>query len=105
VTATGRRNSCAVKGTAMMWDNGSWSAADWLLMGFGMLLFWALVVAGIVWAVRSASGSAARRDSVPLHQSTPPARSSARDILDERYARGELSDEEYRQRRALLDAR
>lgn len=89
----------------MMWDNGSWSAADWMLMGFAMLLFWALVVTGIIWAVRSASGSAARRDSVSLHKPTPPSRASAQDILDERYARGELSDEEYRQRRELLGAR
>ena len=89
----------------MMWDNGSWSGADWMLMGFGMLVFWTLVVAGIVWAVRSASGFVARRDSAALHMPTSPARSSAQDILDERYARGELSDEEYRQRRDLLGVR
>jgi putative membrane protein len=105
MTAIGGRNACAVKGTMMMWDSGSWSGADWMLMGFGMLLFWALVVAGIVWAVRSTSGSAARRDGVSLHKPAPPARSSAHDILDERYARGELSDDEYRQRRDLLGAR
>jgi putative membrane protein len=104
MTAPGRRNSCAVKGTTMMWDNGSWSGADWMLMGFGMLVFWTLVVAGVLWAVRSASGSAARRDSVSLHEPTPPARSSGHDILDERYALGELSDEEYRHRRDLLGA-
>jgi hypothetical protein len=28
------------------WDGG-WGAGNWLLMGFGMLLFWALVVADI----------------------------------------------------------
>ena len=86
----------------MMWNHGGWGGADWMLMGFGMLVFWGLVVAGIVWAVRRAAGSAARRDGVPLDKPAPPARPSARDILDERYARGELSDDEYRQRRDLL---
>jgi len=31
-------------------------------------------------------------------QALPPARSAARDILDERYARGEIESEEYHQR-------
>ena len=59
-------------------------------------------MAGIVWAVHNASGSSLRRDAVSLAKPAPRARSSARDILDERYARGELSDDEYRQRRDVL---
>ena len=58
----------------------------WLAMGFMMLLFTALVIALVVWVVR---GSA--------HHSP------ARHLLDERFARGEISEEEYRTRRALLD--
>ncbi len=33
----------------------------------------------------------------------PQARSSARQILDERFARGEIEDEEYRRRRQELE--
>jgi uncharacterized membrane protein len=38
-------------------------------------------------------------------QGGDPSRPRAQDILDERYARGEISDEEYRTRRATLVAR
>lgn len=34
--------------------------------------------------------------------SSPPGSSTAQQILDERYARGEIDDEEYRRRRAEL---
>jgi len=39
------------EGTTMM-RHGGWSGADWVLMGVGMLVFWTLVVAGVVWLVR-----------------------------------------------------
>ena len=75
-----------------MWDHG-WSAGGWLVMALMMLIFWALVVAGVIWLVRG----------------TRPAPSSgegdARRILDERFARGEISEDEYRQRRDLLSVR
>lgn len=84
------------------WDGG-WGAGNWLVMGFGMLLFWALVVAGIVWLVRStANRPTPVPHGVPLDKPTTPARPSALAILDERYARGEISDEEYRTRRDTL---
>lgn len=82
------------------WNDG-WGVGEWLVMGFGMLLFWALVVAVIVLVVRSATGDRRDRieqDGVSLHK--PGA--TARDILDERYARGEIDDEEYRTRRDAL---
>jgi putative membrane protein len=63
----------------------------WVLMMIGMLLFWALVIAGVVWLVRSGAGQAPR-DSAK----------SANDMLDDRLAAGEISVEEYQQRRQLL---
>jgi putative membrane protein len=88
------------------WDGG-WGVGNWLLMGFGMLMFWALVVAVIVWVVRSSGWrwTGQNGPGVPLDKPTGPARPSARDILDERYARGEISDEGYRTRRDTLAAR
>ena len=73
----------------MMW-HGDWSGADWALMSAAMLLFWTAVVFGVIWLVRTVGR---------------PGRRGAQDILDERYARGELTDEEYRARRDTLAAR
>lgn len=89
----------------MMWDNG-WSGADWVWMSVGMLGFWTLVVAGVVWLVRTVRTSADRSAPGPDRQTRPGADSSnARAILDERYARGELDDEQYRTHRDLLNNR
>lgn len=86
--------------------NGGWGVGYWLLMSFGMALVWALLIAAIVLVVRYAGSPTTSSHS---HQPTGPDRSSARyrtarDILDERYARGEIGDEEYRNRRETLDS-
>jgi putative membrane protein len=88
------------------WDGG-WGLGNWLVMGVGMLAFWVLVVAGIVWLFRYTSSNRAVPGwpGAPADRSATPARPSAQAILDERYARGEISDEEYRTRRDTLAAR
>ena len=85
------------------WDSG-WGVGNWLVMGFGMLVFWALVVVVIVWLVRYA-GTNRPVEGVNLAKAPRASLTSARAILDERYARGEISDEEYRTRRDTLDGR
>lgn len=77
----------------MWWNDGGWGVGAWLMMGLGMLVFWSLVVAGIVVVVRALG----RRDD-----GRPDEAESARRILDERFARGELTEEEYRSRRDLI---
>lgn len=68
----------------MMW-------AGWGIHWVWMVGFWVIVVAIIAWAVvRLAPTTADRQDE------------TARHILDARYARGELDDEEYRRRRSEL---
>jgi putative membrane protein len=75
------------------WDGGWWA--------FGMMLislvFLALIVVGIVFVVRSFSegGRTAPR----------PQGNRALDILDERFARGELDQKEYEERRRILTRR
>lgn len=70
------------------WDGWGWGHM------LGMGLFWTLLllaaVALVVWLVRSGSRGPA------------PGRPGAEDVLRERYARGEIDDEEYRYRLAEL---
>lgn len=76
----------------MMWSNhGAWGASEWLSMSLMMLLFWGLVVALVVWLVRSARAS-----------TTGTAADRPEDVLADRFARGEIDDEEFRRRRELL---
>jgi putative membrane protein len=72
-----------------------------MMMGFGflgMLLFWgvllALVVKGAEWVFRQGTGG-----SPPDVHRQP----TARQILDERFAQGEISREEYEAVRARLE--
>lgn len=74
-----------------MYGPWGWCAVG---MTFGWLLFLALVVVGVVLVVRSFSGRGRTAD-----------RSSdgrALDILDERFARGELDQKDYDERRRIL---
>jgi putative membrane protein len=60
-------------------------------MGLGSVLFIALIVFGIVLLLRQPPSGDSRGGD------------SARRILDERFARGEIDQDEYRRRRATLE--
>lgn len=70
-----------------MWWGGEWGWGAWLTMTVTMFAFWALVAWAIVSMARSAGGE---------------RRSDADAILSERFARGEIDEEEYRRRRELI---
>lgn len=76
----------------------------WLVMGSVLLICLAIIVALVVWVVRtSSSGSAStgpRSASAGPHSVEPGSRASA--ILDERFARGEIDEQEFLQRRQTL---
>lgn len=57
--------------------------------GLGMILFWVVVIAGIIWLVMALGGS-----NLKLPKQSENGQ-SAREILDQRYARGEIDREEY----------
>ena len=77
-------------GTQMMYGIGFGGG----LMMVAWVLFWVFVVAGIVWLVLVSTRSRTFRD---------PS-SGALHILEERLARGEIDAEEFRTRRAAIDA-
>ncbi len=65
--------------------------AGWMIV---MALFWGIVILGVVWLIRSAPWDSHHPDlGAPL------------EILDRRFAAGEMSAEEYRERRSLLQAK
>ncbi len=53
----------------------------------GMVLFWMVLIGGGIWLFRSLSS--------PNDQNQQQGRTDAREILDQRYARGELDREQY----------
>ena len=70
----------------------------WVLMTLVMIPFWGLVIAGI-WALFR-SGAADRHAGPP----SSDRGTRAREILDERFARGDIDADEYRTRRDELRA-
>jgi putative membrane protein len=72
---------------------GSWVFAIFLLVGLGLL---------VLLAVRSFGASRSGGEVSALAPGKAPGRSTARGILDERLARGELSPTEYRDRLETL---
>ena len=76
-----------------MWGHmGMWGGG----MGFGMLLFWGLLIAAIVMLVRCFSGSGLCEK--------PDREKSALDLLKERYARGEIERDEFEQKKRDLES-
>ncbi len=80
--------------------NGGWGWGAWVAMGFMMVVFWGLIAAVVIVALRS---------SHHRHEMPPGAGVSAEDdalhVLDARFARGEIDAEEYTSRRDLLRTR
>ncbi len=78
----------------MGWYHDGMGWGGWLLMAGGIVAFWALVVFAIVAVFRSRRDerafSGAGRDPVG--------------ILDERFARGEIDEDEYHSRAGVLRA-
>ncbi|GAB2800717.1 hypothetical protein GCM10027073_36160 [Streptomyces chlorus] len=90
----------------MMWYDGGWGWGwgGWFFMAIFMVLFWALVIAGVVALVRYLAGSHHGHQGGPPPSSGEPGWGSRRaeDLLAERFARGEIDEDEYKRRLALL---
>jgi putative membrane protein len=70
------------------WHDHEMSAWGWWLMTAGMVIFWGIVAWAVVYFVR--------RSNAPNHTRT------AESVLAERYAHGEIDEEEFRRRRAII---
>jgi putative membrane protein len=64
------------------------------LMGIGMILLWLIPIALLVWLFAKAASGRSGKDAT---------QQSPREILDARYARGEIGRDEYQERRADLE--
>lgn len=78
----------------MMWWNGSngMGAGGWTMMILSVVLLWALVVVAGVAIFRG----------IRRGQAAAPSQRTAAQILEERFARGEIDVEEYHARQDAL---
>lgn len=77
------------------WHYG-WGWGHMLSGGLMMILFWGGIILVIVFAVRALGGGSS-------HGTTPAtSRNKALDILQERFARGEIDKDEFEERKRLL---
>ncbi len=75
------------------YGNGAWWGIGMVSMG----LFWMVVVVAAVWAVARLSARPSERPAASAE--------SARQILDRRFAAGEIDETQYAQARRVLDGR
>jgi putative membrane protein len=75
----------------MFYGNGDWSFWEVALMAVAMIAFWGLLIWGAYAVITGAKRPTNELGGDP-----------ARRILDERFAKGDINEEEYTRRRELL---
>ena len=77
----------------MMWYSNGNGWVGWLVMSLMMLIFWGGLVALIAWAVRAPRSGG---DEPTTSHESPLT------ILEARFARGEIDEDEFNRRRGAL---
>jgi putative membrane protein len=80
----------------MNWYGNGMGGWGYALMTISVVLFWGAVIAGIVLLVRHFGRGGQQTPTPPSQPSSPEQ------LLAERFARGEIDEEEYQQRLAVL---
>lgn len=84
-----------------MWHDGNgWGAGAWLVMALMMVVFWGFLIVGVVALVRYVGGP--RGGAHPGQPGPGLGPDRAQSVLAERFARGEIDEDEYRRRLAVL---
>ena len=81
----------------MFWNDSGWGVGAWLGMSLMMIVFWGGLIALTVWLVRSFRTD----DETHLSQS---ATSHADELLAERFANGDIDEEEFQRRLGVLQS-
>ena len=81
------------------YGTGSMGAGGWIAMVTIMAVFWGLVIFAGVAIFRGTNNNQGSYDRGPVDR---PAYRDPLDILDERFARGELDDADYESRKVIL---
>jgi putative membrane protein len=85
----------------MFWSDHDMSGWGYAGMVIGMVLFWALIIVGIIALIRFSTGATQTR-SVPQLPQLPHYTESPEQLLAARFARGEIDEAEFQQRLAVL---
>jgi putative membrane protein len=82
--------------TVMGWGHDPWMSGGWAAVALGMLVFCGLVVALVVWTMRS------RLSTRPPASGEEGRATSPDNLLAQRFARGEIDEDEFTRKRAAL---
>lgn len=75
---------------------GGFGLGGILFGGLMMVVFWVLVIVGVVWLVATVARGGQPHISAPVSSQTP------QDVLKARYAKGEITKEQYDQMKSDL---
>lgn len=84
------------QGVVRVWHDGDWGIGSWLAMTLVMLLFWGALLALVMWVVRGTE----RAPQVPDDRET--VGDTALAVLERRFVRGEIDEDEFTRRRTVL---